>query len=186
MTYLSTLPFMTVFRPVRRLGPITGYMTIEEVSSDELVITEHPVQNGSNITDHSYMKQPALSVRIQFSEGDSPSTLDETYRRMLELQESRVPFEVVTGRRIYKNMLIKSLRHVTDKNTNSVLSISADLTGIKLTQATTVLLPPRTNQKQPGRTGATEKAGQKNAEQVTNSESKRRSALKSAAGIFND
>jgi hypothetical protein len=35
-----------IFKPQRKLGPIKAQVTIEEYHQDELVITEHPVEQG--------------------------------------------------------------------------------------------------------------------------------------------
>jgi hypothetical protein len=43
----------------------------------------------------------------------------ETYQELLDLQNSRVPFDVVTGKRIY-NMLIRALEVTTDRTSENV------------------------------------------------------------------
>lgn len=186
MNVLSQLSFPVSFRPRRKLANFEAYMTIEETGQDESVITEHPVQYGAEVTDHAYNKPATLSMQIQFSDSETGVQLDEIYRRMLQLQNSRVPFEVVTGRRLYKDMLFKSISCTTDRYTDNVLSISVQLRQILTTQVEIVSVPPRARQSQPGRTGATEQAGKKSAKPVAAQEqSTRRSALKSAAGVFN-
>ena len=185
MNFLSQLLSPVSFRSSRRIGEFRSYMTVEETGEDELVITEHPVQYGSEITDHAYKKNAILSLKVQFSEAETGVPLDETYRRMLELQNSRAPFEVVTGKRLYKNMLFQSLSCTTDRNTHNVLSIAAQLKEIKITSVVTTKVPPREKQAQPGRTGATENAGQKKVKLVAQQDQpKRKSALKSISGTF--
>lgn len=176
---------IAAFRSRRRMADFVAYLTIDESGEDELEITEHPVQEGSEITDHAYKKAPTLNINISFSESDIDNimTLDETYAAMLELQESRIPFEVVTGKRIYKDMLFKSLRQVTDKGTDNVLSIQAALKHIKVTTVTITSVPPRAKQKNPGKTGATSKAGNKKAQEVdAQKQPARKSALKKIIG----
>jgi hypothetical protein len=176
---------IAAFRSRRRIADFVTYLTIDENGEDELEITDHPVQEGAEITDHAYKKPPMLNVTISFSESDENSvmTLDETYAAMLELQESRVPFEVVTGKRIYTNMLFKSLRQTTDKNTDNVLSIQAILKHVILTTVTITSVPPRARQKNPAKTGATSKAGSKKAQEVdTQKQPAKKSALKKIIG----
>lgn len=176
---------IAAFRSRRRIADFVVYLTIEEVGEDELEITEHPVQEGAEITDHAYKKAPILNLTISFSESDfnSSMTLDETYAAMLELQESRVPFEVVTGRRVYQDMLFKSLRQTTDENTDNVLSIQAVLKHIIVTTVTITSVPPRAKQKNPGQTGATSKAGNKKAQEVdAQKQPAKKSALKKIIG----
>lgn len=176
---------IAAFRSRRRIADFVAYLTIDENGEDELEITDHPVQRGAEITDHAYKKAPLLNLTISFSESDENSTmaLDETYAAMLELQESRVPFEVVTGKRIYTDMLFKSLRQITDKNTDNILSIQAVLKHIIITEVTITSVPPRAKQKNPGKTGATSKAGNKKAQEVdAQKQPAKKSALKKIIG----
>ena len=171
------------FRSRRRIGDFMTYLTIEESGEDELEITDHPVQDGAEITDHAYKKAPLVNITISFSEGETATPLDETYAAMLQLQESRIPFEVVTGKRIYSDMLFKSIRQTTDKLTDNVLSIQAVLKHIKVTQVTVTTVPPRSKQANPAKTGATTKAGSKKAQEVSaQQQPAKKSALKKIFG----
>ena len=172
---------VAAFRSRRRIADFTSYLTITEVGDDELEISEHPVQEGAEITDNAYKKAPTLNVTISFSDAESSATLDETYAAMLELQESRIPFEVVTGKRTYKDMLFKSIRCTTDRLTDNVLSIQAVLKHIIITSVTITTVPPREKQKNPGKTGATAKAGNKKAQKASDEPAKK-SALKKIFG----
>jgi hypothetical protein len=184
MNWASIFTGNTAFRASRRIGEFSNYMTVEETADDELEISEHPVQRGAEITDNAYKKMPVLNVSISFG-ADLLVPLDETYRSMVKLQESRIPFQVITGKRVYNDMLIKSLRQTTDKNTDAVLALSLVLKQIKIVDFTTTTVPPRSRQAEPGRTGATERAGSKKAQKVKDQDQPtKQSALKKAAGIF--
>ena len=87
----------------------------------------------------------------------------------------------MTGKRIYSNMLFKSLGVTTDAFTENVLSINADFVEIFVTALEVVTVPPRKQQKNPGKTGATQNAGKKNATEEGNP-AKKRSALRALAG----
>src|SRR5580700_5469148 len=56
-------------------NPITVDTTIEETYEDLLEITEHPVQVGAQIADHSF-KRP-MEVRLRCGWSDSQSNLSE-------------------------------------------------------------------------------------------------------------
>lgn len=163
--------------PRRAIGPFSATVTVEEVASDDLEITQHPVQQGATITDHAYLKPATVSIKIMFNAADAP--LAETYAKLLKLQASREPFDVVTGKRAYKNMLLKSLGQTNDAQTENVLSISAELQEIFIVQVETTTVPPRKQQANPGKTGATENAGQKSAQPAPE---RNRSALRTLAG----
>lgn len=155
------------------MGPFTVYVTVEESGSDGLEITQHPVQRGAAITDHAFKKPASVTVKCVF--GDADQSLEETYRQLLSLQSTREPFDVVTGKRSYSNMLLKDLDVTTDVLTERVLAVSAGLQEIILVDVQAVTVAARSNQANPGKTGANENAGKKAGE--TASEPRKRSAL---------
>ena len=163
--------------PRRSIGPFNATVTLEEIASDDLEITQHPVQQGAAITDHAYLKPATVSIKIMFNAADAP--LAETYAKLRQLQASREPFDVVTGKRVYKNMLFKSLGQTNDAQTENILSISAELQEVFIVQVETTTVPPRKRQANPGKTGATENAGQKSAQPAPE---RNRSALRTLAG----
>lgn len=164
------------FLPKRAIGPFSATITLEEVATDELEITQHPVQQGASITDHAYNKPATVNLKVQWNDNDAP--LSETYAKLLQLQSSREPFDVVTGKRTYRNMLIKSLGQTNDVQTENILSISMQLQEVFITAVEVVTVPDRPKQKNPGKTGATENAGQKSAQETP----RKRSALAALAG----
>jgi hypothetical protein len=164
------------FLPKRTVGPFSATIVLEEVGTDELEITQHPVQQGASITDHAYLKPSTINLKLMWNDDDAP--LSETYQNLLLLQSSRVPLDVVTGKRAYTNMLIKSLGQTTDVQTENVLSINMQMQEIIITAVEVTTVPPRANQKNAGKTGATENAGKKSAQETP----KKRSALAALAG----
>jgi len=175
--------FITI-DPKRSIGSIVAHVTIEEVGTDELQITEHPVELGANITDHAFKKPAELIVRCGWSNaslagvvsgvkglitalqgGDAFGSdyVSGIYNQLLALQESRIPFDVTTGKRLYTNMLMRSLGVTTDEKSEYTLMVTAVFKQvlIVLTQATT--LPPRDDQAEPESTAETTDAGVKQA-----------------------
>lgn len=171
-------PIPATIVPRRSIGPFNATITIEEIASDDLEITQHPVQQGAAITDHAYSKPSSVAVKIAFDDEEAP--LSETYANLLKLQSDREPFDVVTGKRSYKNMLIKSLSQTNDMATENILSINLQMQEVFITSVEVVTVPERSKQANPGKTGKTENAGQKKAQTVT--EPKKRSALRALAG----
>lgn len=149
------------FLPKREIGGFTATVTIDESHADELTITEHPVQQGADIADHAYKNPAELSITCAWADGDAP--LSETYKKLLDLQDKREPFDVVTGKRAYKNMLIKALRVDTAAQTENILRVSMELREVFITALEVVSVPPRDKQKTPEKTQATQNAGKKQA-----------------------
>ncbi|MHC3037529.1 hypothetical protein FIB13_14660, partial [Klebsiella pneumoniae] len=119
----------------RRIGLIVPSVVISEKHNDMLEITEHPVEVGAAISDHAYRRPSEVVMQVGFAGGGSLlDFLDttsiglsaglspkETYQELLDLQSSRVPFDVVTGKRLYTNMLIRALEVTTDRASENIL-----------------------------------------------------------------
>jgi len=112
------------------------------------LITEHPVEQGSVISDHVY-KLPA-SVTLSYAWGmnsplntaQSQAFLRQLYAALLQIQ-STLPlstFSVSTGKRIYKSMLLENLLVMTDQETENVLSIRATCREVLIVNAATTLI----------------------------------------------
>jgi hypothetical protein len=117
-----------IFGIRRRIGFVVPDVVIEEQQRDELSITQHPVEKGSPISDHAF-KNP---VRVDMSCGFSDSTRGvgwsrEAYEALLELQIKREPFSVTTGKRTYKNMLVKGIAAATDQRSEHSLMATVSL-----------------------------------------------------------
>lgn len=162
---LNTTNMATVVSK-RSIGSFTGYVCIEEVGNDELEITEHPVQQGSSITDHAFIKPPELSIQFIYGYGETP--LSEIYSNLIKLQESREPFSIVTGKRVYNNMLCKSLGVTTDVTSENILSIRGDFRQIIIVSVETTIVPAKDKQSMPKKTNNTENQGDKKATPVQN------------------
>lgn len=109
------------FYPRRSIGPFSAYLTIKEISTDRLSITQHPVLTGASITDHSYSEPSTVMADIIFDEFLQP--LSRTYGKILDLQKSRIPFSIRTGKRTIPNMLIADLTQVSDAQNENVLRV---------------------------------------------------------------
>lgn len=148
----GTLEDILLSVPNRGIANILPNVVVQESAQDELTITEHPVESGANITDHAFKNPALLSVTYGWSQsgtalnglisgaGLTPSPRD-VYQQLLDLQESRQPFNVVTGKRLYENMLIRSLSQVTDVEGENCLLVDMDLQEIIIvsTQTTSTL-----------------------------------------------
>ena len=96
--------------------------TIHEHHIDYLTITDHPVEIGTSISDHAFLNPKRLEVEAVFNASYSTS-LQDLYMQFTSLQQSRELFNVVTGKRFYKNMLIESIECATDIRTENVLKL---------------------------------------------------------------
>lgn len=158
----------------RRIGLIIPDVVISEKHSDALEITEHPVEvptntgdssSGAGFTsDHAYRRPSELVMEVGFSGGGSlldTSFLNtasiglslglsptEVYQNILDLQRSRQPFDVVTGKRQYQNMLIRNLDVTTDKTSENVLMATLTLRELILTRTQSISVADKGSMKE--------------------------------------
>lgn len=200
------LQFLAV-KPKRGIDDGSGSLfipdaTIEEVHSDDLEITDHPVEQGTVISDHAFKRPAEVIITAAWSDspnnsgignllvgaaanassalqavigaaklvdgvlnaidtnvGGSPS--QEAYQRLLYAQQNRVLIQIFTGKRPYKNMLIRSLAATTDAKTENSLIIRIGCRQILMAQTQTVTVPDSSNMKNPEKNGATTNYGVK-------------------------
>lgn len=141
----------------RRIGILVPSVVVSEKHSDTLEITEHPVEKPTTssasgfIADHAYKRPSEVTMECGFAGGGS--LLDfvdissiglgiglspkETYQQLLDLQSSRVPFDVVTGKRTYSNMLVRAIEVTTDRTSENVLNCILTLREVILSETQT-------------------------------------------------
>lgn len=182
-------------------SPIIAQATVEEIHTDELEITDHPVEQGAMITDHAFKRPSQVVIHCAWSDsssisggligsavsaaaalnpisgiaGQAQNTLNQAttlygstqslytgagvsqsydiYTKLRALQVSLVPFSVYTGKRVYTNMLFKSLTVTTDVKTENSLMVVAVLRQVNIVTTQTVTVPINANaQKLPKQT----------------------------------
>ena len=167
MNWLSQSEEPATLRPQRSIGGVTFDVVVEEQHEDTLEITEHPVEHGANISDHAFMKPASVTIRAGVSDGSGSIAGEKAgvsvYEALQTLQKAREPFDIITGKRKYRNMLIEMLSVLTDADSENAL-----------VKTQTVSVPPRSRHRNAGKTGGTANKGQKQA--------KRQSILKAGIG----
>ncbi|MNN33432.1 hypothetical protein D3C81_1471920 [compost metagenome] len=118
---------------------------------------------------NSDLKALAGTVQAVFLGGSLPSAdyISTVYSQLLELQERREPFDVVTSLRKYDSMLFKSLAVLKDQKTGAALSVTATLKQLRIVETQATTLPPRENQADPAATAETQNTGVKAATPAT-------------------
>ncbi len=172
MSFISQpITLQSVFGTKRKIGPITLQVIISEDTNDTLTITKQPVQIGASITDHAFKEPTVLNMRVLQKNNDlisgilatfSGNGLAAVYKQFLELQLERAPFDVITPKRIYRNMLISVLRLNTDKNTENILSLDITLQEVILVSIGVAQISP-INQRNARVTQGVQKLGRKSA-----------------------
>lgn len=158
-----------VFRQ-RLLGVFVADVTVQEHHVDELAITEHPVEQGAAVTDHSYKRPARLTVTAGWTDSTpagNPNRVQEIYAGLLALQQTRIPFIVLTGKRAYRDMLFSSLSVTTDEKTENALALVAELQQIIIVTTQVLTVPPADVQKTPQLNAALTNTGTKSLQPGT-------------------
>ena len=166
----------------RKIGILVPDVVVSEKHVDALEITEHPVEIGASVNDHAYKRASEVTMECGFSGGGS--ILDfvdvsgiglgvglspkEVYQQLLDLQSSRLPFDVVTGKRTYSNMLIRAIEVTTDRTSENVLSCVLTLREVLLTQTQSVSVADKANMQDGVSTAPVQDIGTKTSVPVSN------------------
>ncbi|WP_145498550.1 phage baseplate protein [Yersinia bercovieri] len=165
-----------IFRQqTRKIGLLVPSVIIAEKHQDALEITEHPVEVGAAVNDHAYKRAAEVTMEVGFAGGGSlldfvdTSTIglslgkspEEVYQELRELQESREPIDVITGKRKYSNMLIRAIEVTTDKTSENVLMCVLTLREVILSQTESVTVADKENMQDGVSTSAMQNTGTK-------------------------
>lgn len=158
--------------PARFLGPITALVTFEERGTDRTTITRHPVEQGAEISDHAYMEPAEVMIRAGATNASAAAGGDEGYvatfyGQILALQQTREPFQIQTGKRLYDNMLIESLELTTDEKTEAALMLAILCRQIIIVETSVVSIPPADVQANPQKTSPVQNSGAKQPQPST-------------------
>lgn len=120
---------------VRSIGGIIPNVAIEEIGTDSLHISDHPVEVGAAVSDHAFKFPAERMMKVGWSDsvGGYVGYSRQVYAQLLELQTAREPFDLFTGKRFYQNMLIAQIIEATNEETENGLLCSVVLRGINLT-----------------------------------------------------
>ncbi|MCD1645243.1 phage baseplate protein [Aurantimonas coralicida] len=105
----------------RLIGPVPIDVVVSEKHENELEITLNPVEKSADMTDHAYRQPRRLMIDV------ASSSAALTYQALKRFQETRLPFSIVTGLDLYRNMLIRRLEADRDERFSQVLRCKVDL-----------------------------------------------------------
>lgn len=159
----------------RKIGIFVPDVVVSEKHVDALEITEHPVEFGAAINDHAYKRASEVTMECGFAGGGSVLDLvnlssiglrigespREIYQQLLDLQKSRVPFDVVTGKRTYSNMLIRAIEATTDRTSENVLSCVLTLREVIMSDTQSITVTDKANMQEGVSTAPVQNTGMK-------------------------
>lgn len=113
------------------IGPVPIGCVISESHSSTIEITGNPIETGAEVNDHAYVKPKEVTLDI----ADANAAL--TYNAIVAFQESRVPFYLITGLKLYKNMLVQAIDAYRDKDNYAVLKATVYLREVIIVSTST-------------------------------------------------
>lgn len=157
-----------LFKQGRSIAGIIPNVVVDESHVDELTITNHPVEQGAAISDHAFKNPAQVTVRYGFGmsgtalsfsgAGGDPKAI---YQQLLDIQSSRVPFDLITGKRSYQNMLIATLAVTTDVQSENALLVTATMREVLIVETSAVTVAPAEVHADPEKTAETSNTGVK-------------------------
>ncbi|MFN3833380.1 MAG: phage baseplate protein [Allorhizobium sp.] len=130
---MSVIAFSSV------IGPVPIDCIISEKLESTLDITEIPIENGSRVSDHAVVMPK--KVTLDLATGNAAAT----YAALERFQESRVPFTMVTGLKVFTSMLVKRISAERDATFSKILKATVDLQEVILVGTSYVADPAGDN-----------------------------------------
>lgn len=171
------------------IGPIELSVTVRESHDQTADITDVPIENGSNISDHRHVKAPTLSLDGIISDAATTSTAEidgrgrvvrrpnpkinsgltaeEAYTDLVRLFNTAATFEVLTNVQLYKNMHFVRLSRERDKSTDSTVAFTAELRQIETVTSATASAPVAATKADKPKVAKTEKKGKQETRQTS-------------------
>lgn len=163
----SVAPFILITpKPFRNINGLVFDIVVEERHREEVTITQHPVEQGAPVTDHSYVMPNEVVIRAGSSLSPPPGQparpatyLHDLYKELQAFKVQRIPFQVVTGKAIYNNMLLRILEAVTDEHRENILEITAHCREVITVTTQIGQSLQNSNMASPQNTGVTQNTG---------------------------
>lgn len=173
--------------PTMITSPSFGRFMFDFVFSTEhkmnLKPTEHPVQNGSSITDHSIMEPDEVILEIGMSDtviGSGANHSVNAYTMLRAIMQKREPLTLTTRLHTYRDMLITSISAPDDVSTMFALKASIYLQQIKIATVATVSVQQTVSASKSSESGGTSSPAPEPVKSPEN-DGKKTSVLKQAA-----
>ncbi len=144
-----------------QIGIVQLDASIDEVHTDDAEITDHPVEEGSDISDHIRKLPPTIQINgivtdtpiafLASATASSPLTTNiipslgtrsfDAYQELLTVMEMGETVDVITSLRDYELMAIKNLSVNRNKDKGKCLDVTITLRQITIASSLTMDLP---------------------------------------------
>lgn len=112
----------------RSIGGVFVDVVISEEHESEMEIADHPVEQGTKISDHAWL----LPYKVILESVVDGSRAVAAYQQLLAVQKAAEPFTLITGLKVCQNMMIQKLNPFRDKEHPRVLKFTAELREVRI------------------------------------------------------
>lgn len=145
---MADLPASLFFKNNRKygVGSITFDLVLSENHNFNSVVTEHPIEDGSEITDHieNELENGTLNGLISnfsLTAGDvTTNRAQDVFEAMVALWNEKTPVTITTVLRVYENVVITSMPFMRDASQGDSLPISISFKKIRIVKLQEVVL----------------------------------------------
>lgn len=136
-------PARLVFKKIieKKLGNIVIKVFNQETHSRTNTITRYPVEEGSDITDHIQDLPPVLNISCLIEAEEDGSNIFEKFKELEDLASSKEVISVVSGLKVYNDMVITNLSIPRTSKNGGSLTFSASLEQIRIVSSQAVTIP---------------------------------------------
>lgn len=149
---------VTFLRPTRPHGPeivrqddglvlLTADAAVEEIHETSAEVTNHPIEEGGDVSDHVQPQPRTLRMSLLFSRTprlerlQDINRIENTHRQFLDIIFDRQPVDIATTLEFYNDMVVEGYRVVRDNETGQMLSVDLELKQINRARSQTVEIP---------------------------------------------
>lgn len=185
----STFPNVLALPKSQNIGGIHVQTGIREEHTSKLSVTDHPIEKGADVTDHSFVQPTRVVLECGWSNsssilssllsgnfdsgslgaiagglfsGGTMSASDYVsgiWSKLQKMQQARGLVTIQTGLVTYKNMLIEECRCYRDKTTSFSLMATITCRQINVVSTSSTTVPDQSSQGTPSSTAAVQQTG---------------------------
>ena len=137
-------------------------VAVTEEHAFDAEVTDHPVEKGADVTDHTRLKPPTVTIEgvvsdspigavaLDPSRTGSTKPSDDALAKILKIRDDRLPITITTALRRYENMGLQTLSIPKSKDIGAALRFRAtfkQLTFVTNKRTTVKTVVPRSKGK---------------------------------------
>jgi len=134
-----------LFEPKRKgkIGTLELDVVLEEQHNYDAAVTQYPIETGESISDHVNLNPIRLTMRgfitqtpvqlLNLSTILGDDLIQTAFDKLIEIRDNKDVVDVVSGLKVYSDMIMNRLSIPRDNRTGQSLQFTAEFTQIKKT-----------------------------------------------------